>query len=176
MLTKNQKKTLAKEFIENIKKSKTTVVCDYKGMTVGEISELRDLLREQGIKIQVLKKNVAQVAFDDQKIDLNVRDMEGQLAFVYGGNDEILAAKILDKFSKDNESLKVLAGVLEYKAMDQKEMLALAKLLSKDELLVKVVRSLKAPVSGFVGVLSGNLRGLVYVLRAIKELKVESQK
>jgi large subunit ribosomal protein L10 len=171
MLTKNQKKELSKEFIENIVKSKTTVVVDYKGMTVGELGELRKLFREQNITMKVLKKSVAQVALDDQKIELDVRSMEGQLAFVYGGGDEVSAAKIISKFSKDNENLKMLAGVLENKAMDQKEMTALAKLPNKDELLAKVVGSLKAPVSGFVNVLGGNLRGLVGVLTAIKDTK-----
>ncbi len=171
MLTKKQKKELAEGFIENLTASKTTVVCDYKGMTVAEISELRKILREAGIKMQVLKKSVAQVAFDNQKIDLDVRKMEGQLAFVYGGEDEVTATKIVRKFAKDNEKLKMLAGVLENKAMTQEEMTALAKLPGKDELLAKVVGSLKAPVSGFVNVLGGNLRGLVYTLQAIREKK-----
>ena len=67
----------------------------------------------------------------------------------------------------------MLAGVLENKAMTQEEMVALAKLPGKDELLAKVVGSLKAPVSGLVNVLGGNLRALVYTLQAIKEQKSE---
>jgi len=144
-------------------------------MTVAEISELRKILREAGIKMQVLKKSVAQVAFNEQKIDLDVRKMEGQLAFVYGGEDEVTAAKIVHKFAKDNEKLRMLAGVLENKAMSEDEMKALAKLPSKDELLAKVVGSLKSPISGFVNVLGGNLRGLVGVLSAIKNAKEEAK-
>lgn len=175
MLSKDQKKQLAKDFIENLVESKATVVVDYKGMTVVEIGELRGQLREQNIKMKVLKKSVAQVAFDDQKIKLDVRNMEGQLAFIYGGDDEVSAAKIVSKFGEDNESLKMLAGVLEDKAMDQAEMTALSKLPSKQELLAKVVGSLKAPISGFVNVLGGNLRGLVSVLSAIKDTKTEEK-
>jgi large subunit ribosomal protein L10 len=171
MLTREQKEELAKNFLEKIKESKTTVVIDFKGMTVAEISELRNLLREQDVKMQVLKKSIAQVALDERKIDLDVRKLEGQLAFVYGGEDEVSAPKIISKFGKENENLKMLAGILENKAMNQKEMVALAQLPSKDELLAKVVGSLKAPVSGFVNVLGGNLRGLVYALQAIKDKK-----
>jgi large subunit ribosomal protein L10 len=173
MLTKDQKKQLAKDFIQNLIDSKATVVVDYKGMTVNEMGELRNALREEGITMKVLKKSVAQVAFDDQKIELDARNMEGQLAFVYGGEDEVSAAKIISKLSKDNENLKMLGGVLEGKAMDQAEMTALSKLPSKEELLAKVVGSLKAPISGFVNVLGGNLRGLVGVLAAIKDKKSE---
>ena len=175
MLSKDQKKQLAKDFIQNLIESKATVVVDYKGMTVNEMGELRNALREESIKMKVLKKSVAQVAFDDQKIELDARNMEGQLAFVYGGEDEVSAAKIISKLGKDNENLKMLGGVLEGKAMDQAEMTALSKLPSKDELLAKVVGSLKAPISGFVNVLSGNLRGLVGVLSAIKDTKTEEK-
>ncbi len=171
MLTREQKKELAKQFIENLINSKTTVIVDFKGMTVADINALRRELREHGIDMKVLKKTVAQVALDDQKIDLNVREMEGQLAFVYGGEDEVSAPKIINKFAKDNENLKILAGILEKKPLTQSETVALAKLPSKEELLAKVVGSLKSPVSGLVNTLSGNLRNLVYVLQAIKDKK-----
>lgn len=176
MLTKDQKKQLAKDFIENLVESKAIVVVDYKGINVNEINELRNALREENIKMKVFKKSVAQVALDNKKIELDVRGMDGQLAFIYGGEDEVSAAKIISKFSKDNENLKILAGVLENKAMNQEEMTSLSKLPNRNELLAKVVGSIKAPISGFVNVLGGNLRDLVGVLSAIKDTKIEKNK
>jgi len=171
MLTKKQKELLIKEFAENVANSKVLVVCDFKGMTVAEIGELRGILKESGVRMQVLKKTLAQIALDNLEIDLDIRRLEGQLAFVYGGDDEVSAAKLLNKFAKNNEKLKMLVGALEGKAMEQEDVVALAKLPSKEELLAKVVGSLKAPVSGLVNVLGGNLRGLINVLTAIKDSK-----
>ena len=171
MLTRKQKEEIVKDLSENLENSKTVIACDYKGMTVAEMSELRNSLREKEAKMKVAKKTITQVAIDNAKLDLNVTELEGQIAIFYGGNDEVSLPKTLHDFSKDNENLKVLAGSLEKKALAKEEVVALAKLPSKEELLAKAVGSIKAPISGFVNVLSGNLRGLVGVLSSIKESK-----
>jgi len=173
MLTRQQKENLVAEFKKDLAATKTVVICDYKGLTVQEMTELRRNLKQEGIKAQVLKKTIAQKAMDEEGVEIDIRSLEGQLIFVSGGEDEITAAKLLNKFSKSNDSLKMVAGVLEGKAMNQEEVVALAKLPTKEELIAKVVGSLKAPLSGLVNVLNGNLRSLVYVLQAIKDKKEE---
>ena len=170
MLTRQQKEKLVKELSTKIADSKTVVICDYKGLKVDDLKELREKLRENEAEMLVTKKTLIQIALEKAKIDLDIKNLQGQLAIVYGG-DEVSSPKTLHQFSKENDNLKILAGVLELKAISDIEVVNLAKLPTKDELLAKVVGSIKAPISGFVMVLGGNLRKFVYALSAIKESK-----
>jgi large subunit ribosomal protein L10 len=101
-----------------------------------------------------------------------MKALDGQIALSLSNTDEVSGAKVIDIFSKTNENVKMLGGILGLQVMNADEVKALAKILSKEELLAKLVSTLNAPVSGFVNVLAGNLRGLVQVLNAVKEQKV----
>lgn len=173
MLTRTQKEQLVIQLSDELKNSKTSVLCGYKGMTVPEVGELRSQLREQNAKMKILKKTLIQIALKNAKVEIDPSVMEGQVAIVYGGEDEIFSPKTLYNFAKENEKLEILAGILEGKPISAEKVTELAKLPSREELLAKVVGSVKAPVSGFVNVLSGNLRGLVFALNAIKQTKEE---
>jgi large subunit ribosomal protein L10 len=174
MLTRKQKEQLVGDLSAELKNSKTSVICGYQGMTVSDVAQLRSQLREKEAKMQVLKKTLIQIALKNADIEFDPKAMEGQVAIVFGGDDEIFSPKILHDFAKKNESLKILAGVLEGKMISASEVEGLAKLPSKEELLAKVVGTINAPISGFVNVLAGNLRNFVYAINAIKESK-ESQ-
>jgi len=173
MLTRAQKEQLVNRLSDELKNSKTSVLCGYKGMTVPEVGDLRSQLREQNAKMQILKKTLIQIALKNAKVEIDPSVMEGQVAIVYGGEDEIFSPKTLHNFAKENEKLEILAGILEGKLINAEKVTELAKLPSKEELLAKVVGSVKAPVNGFVNVLSGNLRGLIFALNAIKQSKEE---
>ena len=176
MLTRKQKEEIVKGLSKNIKESKATVICDYKGMTVPEIGELREGLNEGNASMEVAKKTLMEVALKDAKVELNPRELEGQLAIVYGGDDEVSSSKTLYEYAKKNDKLKILAGVLEGKALSAEEVNNLAKLPTKEELLAKVVGTINAPVSGFVNVLADNIRNFVYTLSDVKEAKESAEK
>ena len=97
--------------------------------------------------------------------------MEEWLLF-FGYEDEVVPAKIVDEFKKTHEEqINFIGGVLENNFLSAEKIQELAKLPSKQELYAKIVGSLNAPISGFVNVLAGNMRNLVYVLKAIEEKK-----
>lgn len=171
MLTKQQKKELVQEIAQNIKNSKSVVLCDYKGLTVEELSQLRRDLRQVGSEMKVAKKTLIDIAFEESGLTMEVQKTEGQVGVIYNKEDEISGAKKAYDFSKSNDNLKILQGALDGKKLTVEEVINLAKLPSKEELLVKMVGSIKAPISGLVNVLGGNLRSLVYVLQAIKDSK-----
>ena len=171
MQTKQQKRDIVKDLAEKLKSSKAAVFSDFKGLTVKEMSELRKELRSSGVEIKVIKKTLIDIALKDAGIDLSVKDFSGQIALAISQEDEVAAAKIIEKATKTSENLKIVGGILGDKAIAAEEVKALAKLPSKEELLSKLVGTLNAPVSGFVNVLAGNLRGLVQVLKAIGESK-----
>ncbi len=171
MQTKGQKKELVKELADKLKDSKAVVFSDYKGLQVKDLTALRKELREAGVELKVLKKTLINLALKDAGIEADVKKMEGQIALAVSSEDEVVAAKIIAKAAKANENLKIVGGILGVKELSAAEVNALAKLPSKEELLAKFVGSINAPVSGFVNVLAGNLRGLMNVLKAVADAK-----
>jgi large subunit ribosomal protein L10 len=171
MLTKDQKKNIVKDLAEKIKTGKVMIFSDFTGTTVGGMKELRDELRKTGATYKVTKKKLIDLAFKDAGIEADSVGLEGQIGLAIGQEDEVSAAKVLGQFSKKNKNFKILRGVLDKKTISDKEVVALASLPSREDLLAKFVGTINAPVSGFVNVLAGNLRNLVGVLKAIAETK-----
>jgi len=167
--TKEQKQKSLKEIQENIDKQKSMVFVAYEGLKASDILELKRVLKEANCKFVVIKKTLLNLALKDKKIDFNSRDLEGQLGLVFGFEDEVSAAKLSYQFSKKNDSLKLLAGFFEDKIIDKDEVIALAQIPSRSELLAKLVGGLTNPISGLASVLQGNIKGLVYTLSAIKK-------
>ena len=171
MLTRNQKHELVKELIEKIKAAKSVVFVDFKGLKVKDATILKRSLRAAGVEYVVVRKTLIDIALKNAGIEgANIAKVEGQVAVSLSNLDEVAAAKIIDTFAKTNENVKMLGGVLGTQLMNAAEVKALAKVPSKEQLLGQLVGTLNAPISGFVNVLAGNLRGLVQVLNAISEV------
>lgn len=171
MLTRSQKEEVVKDLTEKIKASKSIVFADYSGVKTNDINELKSRLKKEGTNLRVIKKKLVDLSLKNAKIEVDIKSLSGQLAITISDNDEVAPARVLSKFAKENENLKILGGVLGVKGMSAKEVSDLAKLPSKEEMLAKLVGTLNAPLTGLVNVLSGNTRGLVTVLKAIADSK-----
>lgn len=171
MLTRSQKEEVVKDLTEKIKASKSIVFADYSGVKTNDINELKSRLKKEGTNLRVIKKKLVDLSLKNAKIEVDIKSLSGQLAITISDNDEVAPARVLSKFAKENENLKILGGVLGVKGMSAKEVNDLAKLPSKEEMLAKLVGTLNAPLTGLVNVLSGNTRGLVTVLKAIADSK-----
>lgn len=171
MLTRIQKEKVVNDLTEKIKDGKVIIFSDFAGTTVSQMKDLRDELRTSGGSFKVTKKKLIDLALKNAGIEASVLGLEGQIGIAIGKEDETAATKVLAKFAKTNKNFKLLQGVLENKIISAKEVMALASLPSREELLAKLVGSINAPVSGFVNVLAGNLRGLVTVLKGIADTK-----
>ena len=169
MQTKEEKKIVIKDLAEKIKQSKSVVFADFRGLKVKDLQKLKRELREAGVAFKVTKKTLMNVALSEAKLAVDIRKMEGQIGVAVSATDEIAPAKIIDKFGKVNENIKITGGFLGKTLMTVEEVKALAKLPGKDELLAILARTLNAPICGFANVLAGNIRGLVQVLKGISE-------
>lgn len=167
--TRQEKQDVVEKLTEALRKMRSVVFTNYEGLTVPQIEKLRRLLEEEGVHYTVAKKTLLKIALEQAGLKIDPKNILGNFATVMSFGDEVAPARILAKFAKENEALKVTAGILEGKLIDAAMVLALAKLPSKQELLGKLVGTLNAPISGFVNVLAGNLRNFIYVLNAIKE-------
>jgi large subunit ribosomal protein L10 len=172
MQNKQQKKTLVQEVAKKIKASKALVFANFKGVSVKDVTTVRKELSQSGSGWQVLKKTLLNIALKDAGIAIDVRKLDGQIGVAFS-HDEVTAAKVLAQFAKANKTIPftIEGGTLGVKELSINEVNALAKLPSQDELRAQLVGTLQAPISSFVRVLSGNLSGLVQVLKAIEGKK-----
>lgn len=165
-----EKKKIVADLTEKIKNANSGVIVDYKGITVAEDTDLRRKLREAGIDYSVVKNTITKFAVDN--VGLNGLDdvLNGTTALALS-DDLVAPAKFLCEFAKKNDKMKIKAGFVEGKVISMDEVKALASLPSKEVLIAKVLGGFNAPISGFVNVLNGNIRGLVVALNAIAEQK-----
>ena len=166
--TKEEKQKALDKLKENLEKQKALVLVDYSGLKADDIFDFRERLKESDCSLIVAKKTLVKLAFKEKKIEIEDKSLEGQLALVFGFKDEVLPAKISYNFSQENENLKILGGFVENRFKTVDEINVLAKIPSKEELYARVVGSISAPISNFVRVLQGNIKGLVYILANAK--------
>jgi len=169
--SRDQKAIIISELAEKFGKMKSAVFTKIDGFTMDDANLLRAKAKEGNMEVFVAKKTLLDLAAKQAGLTVDLRHLEGSVLTMVGYADEVTPAKTMAKFLKDREKMSVLGGVLEQKAIDAKMVIALSKLPGKQELLQKMVGSLNAPISGFVNVLAGNLRGLVNVLNAVKDKK-----
>ncbi len=169
--TKEEKEKALEEIKKDIENQQALVFIDYSGLKAEDIFDLREKLKEAGCSLKVVKKTLARMAFKEKGLNLKEENLEGQLAVVFGFEDPVMPAKVPYNFSQKKEGPRILGGFLEEEFKNAEEIITLAKIPSKDELLAKVVGSISAPVSNFVRVLQGNSRSLIYALTAIKNSK-----
>jgi large subunit ribosomal protein L10 len=170
--TREKKESEVKNLAENFAAAKSVVLTSCDGLKVSQSQELRNLLRAKNVNFVACKKTLVKRAASDVSLEIaeEMGNTPGSLALAFG-EDEVSAAKILAEFVKGKDTIKIHGGILEGKFINTAKVLELSKLPSKLEMIAITLRTMQAPVSGFVNVLAGNLRGLVNVLNAVKEAK-----
>lgn len=144
-----QKKQLVNDIAEKFKTSSSTVVVDYRGLTVGQVTELRKQLREAGIEFKVYKNTLTRRAAEATGIAGLEEVLTGPNAIAFSEEDAIAPAKILNSFAKENDALEIKAGVLEGNVVTVEEVKALAELPSREGLLSMLLSVLQAPMRNF---------------------------
>jgi large subunit ribosomal protein L10 len=168
-ISRTKKEEIVKELGVKLAKQKSIVFADFTGLKVKDLSDLKAKLRKGNSEFKVAKKTLMRVAFKEKGIDLDPKTLAGEVALVMGYGDEVAPAKMVYEFSKSNQNVKILGGLLENNALTVAQVMNLAQLPSKQELYAKLVGTISAPSRNFVGVLQGNIRGLVQVLSQIKK-------
>ena len=170
-VTRKEKEAMLADLQSQFQDAKSIVFADYRGTTVKKIDELRREFRKENIYTKVAKITLLKKALEKQGIDTSVLDFKVPVAVAVSKEDEVTPARILSSFIKENKNVQILLGIMDNKVITSAEVAALAALPSRHQLYGKVVGTIAAPISGFVNVLAGNLRGLVYAINAIKESK-----
>ena len=171
-ITREVKETRVAELSEKLRNAKSVVLTDYSGLTVEEIDEVRNNLRAQGIEYKVIKNTLFSLAAKDAGIEIDKDLIQNHpVAAAFAADDEVAPARVTYDYSKKNDKLTIIGGILEGKQISDIMVKSLASLPTREQLYAKLVGTLASPMSGMVNVLSGNIRGLVNVLNSIKETK-----
>jgi large subunit ribosomal protein L10 len=169
-VTKAQKSEILKGLVEKFGKSKSVVFAEYRGIDVSGLTSLRKELRGVKSEMKVAKKTLMDIAAKENKVEgLEASHMEGPVAATFSYDDPLSGIKVIFKFSKTNDKLKILGGIIDGKVVSADIVKQYAKLPSREELLAKFMGSAQSPVSGFVGVLSNLMSGFVRVINAYKD-------
>ena len=169
--TKQEKQASVASLADKLSRMKVLVFINFAKLTVLETTEFRNLLRENQIDYLVAKRTLLKLALKSAGLDINLDQAAGSLGLAFGYADEVMPAKLIQQFSKLHPAIKFMGAVYQGAFMDISGVKQLAALLGKDELWAKLVWLFNYPVSGFVNVLAGNLKGLLYALQAIRDKK-----
>ena len=169
-VTKAKKGEILKALEDKFAKAKVVYFTQNLGLQVKKITDLRKKLRKEDIDFVVAKKTLMKLAAKKNNFpELSDEALNGSVAAVFGYGDEIAPARLLYEFSKENEKLQLVSGVVEGRLISKTEAKQLAVLPPKEQLLAKFVGSLKSPLYGLHGSLSGVLRKFVYALQALRD-------
>jgi large subunit ribosomal protein L10 len=165
-----RKEAAVAELTEKLASATNLFLTDYTGLTVDEITRLRGELRKDGNTYSVVKNTLFTIAAGDLAKQLE-SFLAGPTGIVFAGADPVAPAKALKTFSDTVKRVAVKAAYIDGQVVTAAQVEKLAKLPPKIELIASLVGTLANPLRGLVTVLSGNQRGLVRVLDAIREQK-----
>lgn len=142
------KKAVVSEISEKIQNSASTVVVEYRGLTVAEVTQLRRDLREEGIEFKVYKNSLVQRAVEDAGVNELTESLTGPNAIAFG-NDAVAPSRILAKFAKEHENLVLKAGIVEGKVVNVETIKQLSALPNREGMLSMLLSCLQAPVRNY---------------------------
>jgi len=164
-----EKESIVSDIIKEMNESLSVIMVDYRGLTVEQDTELRVALRKEGVSYKVLKNTLVTKAVQQMGNDAAVEYLSGPTAIAFCKNDYASGAKVICEFATKFKNLTVKGGIVDGNVIDEAGVDTLAKMPNKEELVGMVLRGFNAPITGFVNVLNGNIRGLVVALNAIAE-------
>ncbi|MCF7907223.1 50S ribosomal protein L10 [Patescibacteria group bacterium] len=168
--TRKQKEEIVNQLEKDLKGIKSLVFVDYSGLKVGQVDELKKNLKENSCQYFVAKKTLLNLVF--QKIGLGHIDLskiQGGLGLAYSLEDEVAPIRVAFKFAKENDEVKINGGIMGDEFLASEKAKILSTLPSREELIAKLLSTIKAPINNLAYVLKGNLRGLVYILSSINK-------
>lgn len=144
-----QKKQIVEEIAAKLRDSVSTIIVDYRGLNVAEVTELRRKLREANVEFKVYKNTLTRRAVEQVELTELNDALTGPNAIAFSTEDVVAPAKILSEFAKEHEALEIKAGVIEGNIATIDEIKAIADLPSREGLLSMLLSVLQAPMRNF---------------------------
>lgn len=173
MAITTEKQATVVELKQKFAGTKGAVLTMNKGLTVAQDTKLRRKLREAGIEYRVVKNTLTRIAAKEAGLQGIEPYLEGPTAMAISYTDPAAPAKMISEFIKENklQALEIKAGLVEGRVIDANGVKILANLPPREVLIAQVLAGMQSPIVGFVNVLQGNIRNLVYTLEAVRKQK-----
>lgn len=171
-ITRQMKQQRLTQLEDLLARQQIVVFTNYHGLKAKDIDEVRRLVEKSEVKFLVTKNTLLRLALTKAGLSPEADLLDQPLACVFGLTDQVATAKAAVSATKTLEALEILGGIVDSQFVGEATIRDLALLPGRDELLAKLVGTIAAPLSGFVSVLSGNLRGLVSVLHQYEQKKL----
>ena len=152
MMNKEQKQNYITEMTNQFEKSKAVMVTHYQGLTMPQLDELRSKMREHGIVFKITKNRITKIAIGKTKCKDLSKLFSGPTAVAFG-EDAIMSARILSRFAKENENLRLIGGIMDNEILDQAGVQNVANLPTLNEARANIIGILKASASKLVSIL-----------------------
>ena len=152
MMTKEQKRNYVEEMKKAFSSNEAVMIAHYEGLNVKQLDKIRDEMRKNGIFFKVTKNRITKLALKETKCKDLEKFFTGPTAAAIS-SDPITSAKILAKYAKGESKLKIVAGFMDGKVLDQKEVAIIATLPSLEEARAKIVGILASPAQKLVSIL-----------------------
>lgn len=167
----NEKKAVVSGLKEKLVAAQGAVLINYRGISVAQDTKLRRIFREAGVDYFVAKNTMIRLAAEQAGIEGLEPVLEGPSAIALSVSDPVAPAKIISEFMKEAKVISIKSGILEGQVIDEAKVKALADLPSREVLVSRVLAGMQSPIAGFVNVLQGSIRNLVYTLEAVRQQK-----
>lgn len=175
-LAMNCKKMMVKEISNRLNKADLLIITNYKGLTAQELDKLRKELRSISGEYLVVKDSIAKKALAEGQNNSLADLIKGDVGIALDRKeDPVYISKILTRFSKDHEVLKIRGGMMNGEMISEQDIKSLASLPTREVMLGKLANVLNAPIQGLAGVLNAIICKFLYALNAIKDKKKESE-
>ena len=163
-----QKEQLVEELGQIFESSGVVVVAHYEGMTVAQMQDLRAKMREAGGSVRVAKNKLAKIALEGKPCASIADYLTGMTVITYS-EDPVAAARIADKYAKDNERFVILGGAMGDSALDPAGVKAVASMPSREELIAQIASCIGAPGSNIAGAIGAPASNIASILTTLEE-------
>ena len=159
---------------QRIQAAQSMVLADFSGLTVLQMTEFRRTCRAKSVDCRVVKNRLAILAAENSDLAIMKDHLTGPTAIMFGPESQIDPAKITVDFAKENEAMEIKCGFLDGEYLDKSQIVALSKILSKDELIAKMMASINSPLTGLAATMNGVVGALVRTIDAVGKQKAEA--
>ena len=165
-ISREKKEEMVANYADNLSRSRAMILADYRGLTVANITQLRQNLRELDGAFHVVKNSLFQRALEEAGLPVPTEHLEGPLAVGFCFGDTPPVAKALVDFAKQVEILQIKGAILGTELLDAQGVKGLADLPPRDVLRAQLLAAIQGPMGNLVGVLAAPMREIVQVLKA----------